>query len=215
MIEIIPTVVPQSRADVAQAIALYAPFARMLHIDFADGRFAPNITWMIDTSPIGGIEWEAHLMVADPHELGKRCVEAGASRIIGHVEASGQRTPEILDEWRNEGAQEVGLALLAQTPIQALDEFANQCDFAMIMCIQRIGVQGLPFDENAPVRVEELHRLHPSLPIEVDGSVNDTTISRLAHAGATRFCAGSVLSKATDPASTYRALLAQAESALQ
>ncbi len=208
LIDIIPTVVPASLADITVAVEKYRGFARTLHVDFADGSFAPNSTWMPGpNTKIAGMELEAHLMVADPRALGLSCIGAGASRIIGHIEATKSDSIDVLDAWKHAGAHEAGLALLAQTSVESLDPYASACDFVMLMTITAIGVQGLPFDMSAPARVALMHARNPTLPIEVDGSVNETTIARLAPAGASRFCAGSVLSKAADPASTYAALL--------
>jgi ribulose-phosphate 3-epimerase len=210
-IEIIPTVVPLSFADIEAAAQKYAGFAHILHVDFADGIFAPNTTWMPEVnSEFTAMPWEAHLMVAQPREIGLSCIAAGASRVIGHIEATGAETSNILQAWKQAGASQAGLALLSQTPIESFDPFVSECDFAMLMTIERIGVQGLPFYSGAPERVASLHARHPDLAIEVDGSVNESTIVQLAPAGATRFCAGSVLSKAVDPASTYRTLVSLA-----
>ncbi len=216
-IEVIPTVVPASLADIEAAAKKYAGFARVLHVDFADGVFAPNTTWLPEESAsafhAGDMVLEAHLMVADPLPVGLALARGGFARIIGHVEAG--MSLETIAAWKKVGAAEAGIAILAQTPIESIDPFVVSCDFAMMMTIQKIGVQGLPFDEYAPERVGALHLRHPDLPIEVDGSVNQETIAPLSKAGARRFCAGSVLSKNGDPASTYRQLLALAQSAVE
>ena len=220
MIEIIPTVVPASFDDVRATAERY-PFARSIHVDFADGIFAPNTTWLPQQTSRGvasrdnSMPWEAHLMVADPLALGERCIAAGATRVIGHIEATADKSADILHSWKAAGANEVGLALLAQTSIEAIDPFASVCDFTMLMTIASIGVQGLPFDEHGPDRVRAMHARFPILTIEVDGGVNETTILPLASAGASRFCAGSVLSKSPEPHSTYRRLLALAESGVE
>jgi ribulose-phosphate 3-epimerase len=207
--EIIPTVVPESLEGIEAAIRTYSGFARTLHIDFADGVFAPNSTWLpAEAFSVPGMQWEAHLMVSEPGDLGHVCIESGASRVIGHVEAMRDHQ-KTLAAWKVSGV-EVGLALLAQTQSKAFAPHAALCDFAMLMTIKQIGVQGLPFDTEAPSRVAAFHAQYPTLPVEVDGSVNETTIGSLARAGATRFCAGSVLSKSPDSASTYRNLLALA-----
>jgi ribulose-phosphate 3-epimerase len=215
--EIIPTVVPVSLADIEKAIAMYAPFARTLHIDFADGVFAPNTTWMpginagSSRARIEGMAWEAHLMVEGAFPLGIACIEAGASRVIGHIEAIDGKTHKVLNAWRAAGAEEVGLGILFETPLEKLEPYIDECDVVQMMTIEKIGVQGLPFAAAAPLRLAQMHAKYPALAISVDGSVNEITLPQLASAGASRFCAGSVLSRSADPASTYRSLLALAE----
>ena len=218
MTEIIPTVVPETAADIQEVSLRYSNFASVLHVDFADGLFAPNSTWLPHTHESGtlsvpGMILEAHLMVQEPRALGARLARAGYTRIIGHVEAMTE-VAQTLALWRQSGASEVGLGMLAYTPLESLDPFVRSIDMVQMMTINKIGVQGLPFDERAPERVAELHRKHPALLISVDGGVNETTILPLARAGARRFCAGSVLSKAADPAAMYERLLELASGTL-
>ena len=210
-IEIIPTVVPSSIADIEAAAARYAGFAGTLHVDFADGVFAPNTTWLPhEHSRFDGMRWEAHLMVAKPREIGLSCIRAGASRVIGHVEAMQNTVQNTFAQWRSAGADECVLGTLFDTPVEPLAPFIPACDAVMIMGITAIGVQGLPADANAPEHVRALLRLYPGLLVEVDGAMSERNIGGLAAAGARRFCAGSVLSKSSDPASTYRSLLSLA-----
>jgi len=219
MIEIIPTVVPASLLDIETAAKKYAPFARTLHIDFADGVFAPNTTWMSEGeekfATRENFVYEAHLMVADPLNVGLKFIAVGCGRILGHIEAMQEKAGEVLAAWKSAGATEVGLGILMDTPLETLDPFISQANMVQMMTISKIGVQGLPFDSRAPARVAELHARHPNLLIAVDGSVNERTIVPLAQAGARRFCAGSVLSKSPDPEATYKRLIALAKSGLQ
>jgi len=218
MIEIIPTVVPASLSDVEKATEANKAFAHVVHIDAADGIFAPNTTWMPGEGELfaarEGFIYEAHLMLADPLSVGLMFIEAGATRVLGHIEAMPDKAGNVLQAWRNAGASEVGLGILMGTPLEALDPYISQVDVVQMMTISKIGVQGLPFDDRAPARVAELHARYPDLAISVDGSVNEKTIQSLAQAGARRFCAGSVLSKSSDPASMYKKLAALAEAAI-
>lgn len=215
MIEIIPTVVPSGEGDIERAASMYRGFAPVLHVDFADGLFAPNTTWIPseakhDMSHMG-VKLEAHLMVQEPRDIGISLLQAGFERVIGHVEAMSD-VAGTLESWRREGAQEVGLGILATTQIEAIGNYVDAVDMVQMMTISKIGVQGLPFDEHAPDRVRLLHEMHPKLLISVDGGVNETTIAPLAKSGARRFCAGSVLSKAANPKTVYNRLITLAES---
>jgi ribulose-phosphate 3-epimerase len=216
MIEIIPTVVPTSAEDVEGVADKNRVFARSVHIDAADGHFAPNTTWLPQGQAFSSrpdFTYEAHLMVEDPLEIGLAFIAAGCSRVLGHIEAMGEKTSAILAAWKEAGAAEVGVGILMDTPLEALDSSIEDLDMVQMMTISKIGVQGLPFDDRAPARVAELHARYPDLLISVDGSVNESTIQPLAMAGARRFCAGSVLSKAVDPEGMYRKLLQLAEEA--
>lgn len=211
MPEIIPTVVPSRAEDISAALERY-PFAKTLHIDIADGTLASNITWMPATThnlPKGLLGYEAHLMVTNPLSLGIACAKSGVTRLIAHNSSfpNAARADEIFSTWRSAGIIEIGLALTSATALNTLDTFMSLIDFVQLMTIEKIGQQGQSFDEHSIVRVLRLHEHYPALVIAVDGGVNCENIGRLAHAGATRFCVGSALARAKDPASTYKELM--------
>lgn len=213
-VEIIPTVVPATLDDVRHARERYASFSSALHIDAADGAFAPNTTWMPapgDTLPdADSFFYEAHLMIEKPLGIGVAFARAGAARIIAHIEAfeHAEQAREVFSMWKQAGAGEVGLGVLMATPAEALAPYAGICDSLLLMTIATIGVQGLPFDEESVVRVKAIHKAYPSLVLGVDGGISDANIKRLARAGASRFCVGSALMKSHNPEETYASLTA-------
>lgn len=210
MIEIIPTIVPDSFDDVRAGAERYA-FAATVHIDAGDGRFVPNSTWQ----PAEGdmlpsmVKWDVHLMTESPMEVGERYARAGAARISAHVEAFAEQSaiPQALGAWRSAGAREVGLAIKIDTPLAQLASVATLCDFLPVMTIARIGTQGNPFDPRGPERVEALHAQFPSLPIAADGGINESNAADLVRAGASRLYVGSALAASADPEAVYRRLV--------
>lgn len=216
--EIIPTVVPQSFDDITAAKARYGAYATSIHIDAADGVFAPNATWL----PVSGeklpdaanITYEAHLMIENPLSIGVSFARAGAKRIIGHVEAfqNAECAREAFDMWLKAGAREVGVAILLDTPLQELMPYSGLTDSVLVMTIAKIGKQGAPFDERGTLRVREIRKRYPDFVIAADGGISEKNIAVLASAGATRFCSGSSLAKAKDPAKAYSQLLNAASS---
>jgi len=213
MLEIIPTVVPKVFEDVVEARKRFGAFAPTLHIDAADGIFAPNKTWM----PLSGeklpdaasIKYEAHLMIDNPLSIGVAFARAGATRVIGHVEAfnNAECAQEAFDMWQKAGAKEVGVAILLETRLEELASYAQLCDFVHMMTIAKIGRQGFPFDPKSIERIKEVRSRYPNMLISVDGGETEDNVSDLAHAGATRFCIGKALAKAKDPAKEYSRLL--------
>lgn len=212
MMEIVPTVVPKSLEDVVAARKRYGAFAPALHVDIADGIFAPNTTWSV--SPVEKLpdaataNYEVHLMVQNPLQAGLSFARAGARRIIGHVEAfdHAERVQEAFDMWQKAGAKEVGIAVLMETPLEELTVYVGLCDFVHMMTIATIGKQGIPFDPRSIERVAMFHTRYPHVTISVDGGESKDTIGKLIAAGATRFCVGSALSKAKDPEKEFARL---------
>ena len=210
--EIIPTVVPSSLDDILVARKKY-PFARSLHIDIADGRFAPNTTWTLRPGEklpdAAQVEYEVHLMIENPLQAGLTFARAGASRIIGHIEAfdNAERAREAFAMWSAAGAKESGIAILMDTPLEELQMYVQLCDFVHLMTIAKIGKQGYAFDERSLERITTVHKRFPQITISVDGGETKSVMEDVARAGASRFCVGSALSKAKDPEKTYLQLL--------
>jgi len=217
-IKILPTIVPAAPSDIEEASKRHAAFASFFQIDITDGKFAPNTTWL----PRDGYtlpreyDYEVHLMVEDPVPLATIFAKAGARRLIVHVEALEsdiERVAQTFVEWKRSGVQEIGLAVLLQTPFEQVEPYLSHIDFVLLMTIPRIGVQGIPYDTSAPARVSAFHTRHPEVLISVDGGVSETNIADLVRAGATRFGVGSAIAKAGDPASAFQTLKTLAENA--
>lgn len=219
MIEIVPTVVPQTLDDILQAKKRYGAFSPSLHIDASDGIFAPNTTWL----PLSGeklpdsatAHYEAHLMIENPLSIGVAFARAGAARVIGHIEAfnNAESAREAFDMWQKAGAQEMGVAILLDTSLDDLAPYMQLCDFVHMMTISKIGKQGYKFDKRSIERVAEVHRRYPQTIISVDGGEAKDNVGDLARAGAARFCVGSSLAKAKDPAKAYSQLMGAARKA--
>jgi len=213
---IVPTVVPQSLENVAAARKRYA-FAPSLHIDIVDGLFAPNVTWSVQPGEklpdAAGMEYEVHLMVQQPLQAGVSFVRAGARRIIGHVEAfdHAEQASEAFNMWRTAGAQQTGIALLLSSPLDELHMYLQLVDFVHVMTIAEVGKQGFAFDSRSIERVAMIHARYPNTTISVDGGETAETVDDLKRAGATRFCVGSALTNAHDPAAEYARLQAAVE----
>jgi ribulose-phosphate 3-epimerase len=217
-VKIIPTVVPLVLQDVTDAARRYA-FAKMLHLDIADGIFAPNTTWTLlpgESLPERNeINYEVHLMVEHPFQPGLTFARAGARRLIAHIESfpHAERASDTFDMWRKAGAEEIGVAILLDTPLEDVRAYVELTDFVHVMTIARVGEQGIPFDERGIERVAEIHAQYPTLVIAVDGGTSAETVGVLRGAGASRFCVGSDLASAENPGEEYSRLLSAASAA--
>jgi ribulose-phosphate 3-epimerase len=243
-IQIIPTCVPQSAADIYEKILVVKSFSSALHLDIDDGKFTPEASWPFNKMSKKGIQSreedrevesqikaldipvdnfliQVHLMVSGGREhlrLGENFIQAGVQSVIIHCESS--ITPlavftDTLGAWSLLGVKEIGVAILLDTPLEKLDPLLPFCDFIQVLSVSSIGAQGATFDLRAIERVKELRTRFPSHPIAVDGGVSLKNIASLVQAGATRFAVGSAIAQATDQAQAYTDLKAAAESTLQ
>jgi ribulose-phosphate 3-epimerase len=213
MMQIIPTVVPKTFDDIVAAKLRYSTFVSSLHVDATDGILTSEKTWL----PMSGeklpdaqtVYYEAHLMIENPLSVGVAFARAGARRIIGHVEGfkNAECAREAFDMWQRAGAEEVGVAILLDTPLQELAPYAQIVDFVHVMTIARIGKQGYVFDERSIARIQDIHVRYPNITISTDGGETEDNIDDLARVGVSRFCIGSALAKAKDPAKTYSRLM--------
>ncbi|MFZ2555472.1 MAG: hypothetical protein WAZ27_01355 [Minisyncoccia bacterium] len=211
MKEVIPTIVPNSFDEISSFVSAY-PFASSIHLDAADGAFAPNITWMPEEGEMlpnaDSLFYEAHLMVSEPASVGLRYAHAGAKRIIAHIEAFTHPAdvPHAVAAWKAAGADEVGLAITIDTPLEDLTPYVPLLDCLLIMTIAKIGTQGNIFDVRGIERLETLHGRFPGLILQADGGITEENAADVARAGATRLCVGSALSHAENPAAVYKHL---------
>src|SRR3989344_646676 len=133
---IIPTVVPRDLAEIKSYAERCSEYTDTLHLDIADGAFAPNVTWPLSNPAQGQelaafpriigipLKMEAHLMVRSPEELGAQFAQAGFKTVVGHIEAfeDAEAARKALERWKKSGAAEAGLAIKLGTPLEALDD---------------------------------------------------------------------------------------------
>ncbi len=180
------------------------PFAKTIHVDIVDGIFAPNTT-------IAEPEWfakfaqdfilEVHLMTDDPVKHLKKWADVGFRRFIGQVEKMSNQE-EFVAEAQLLG--DVVLALDKQSPVDAITVPFRDLDGFLVMSIQA-GLSGQRFEEHLMEKVKQL-REKTDLPIEVDGGINDETITIAAAAGANRFVATSFLYNMETPNKQFQIL---------
>lgn len=205
-IELIPGILEKEWVEIERKIELVRPFAKSVHIDILDGKFAPNTTFL-DPAPFKKYSpelfLELHMMVEEPIQYLKPFADAGFKRFLGHIEKMSDQT-EFVAEGQLLG--EVGLAIDGPTSVEALKVPISDLDCLLIMTITA-GFSGQQFN---PLHLEKVKhfRSQTSIPIEVDGGVKDTTIKLAKDAGATRFVATSFfISGSQDPHAAYQRLL--------
>ena len=193
MIEIIPAILPKDQDDLTSKLELVKGLVETVQIDFCDGGFSPD-----ETLPFRDqLDYEAHLMVADPSALVPSLLKSGFVRVLVQVETlSAEAFAELIHEWS--GAVEVGAALEIETPLEKLSSFVHELKMIQLMGIAHIGKQGEPFDARVVARVREAHVRFPRLSLAVDGGVSLMNARELLKAGATRLVVGSAIFNASD-----------------
>ncbi|MBL4644787.1 MAG: hypothetical protein JKX80_02890 [Candidatus Pacebacteria bacterium] len=208
-----PLIAPAIMADEWDSLVVQiesiAKSATHAQIDVMDGHLVPPSSFPYNETTLDGrqiphaedINFEVHLMVQQPQEIGKQFIGAGVKRVTAQIEGFQEnQAPHVFKEWKETGI-ETGVSILLDTPLEeviALVE-SGYVSIVQVMSINRIGYQGEEFDERALARIKKLREQFPDVTISVDGGVNADTLKSLFDAGVNIFGIGSAIMKTHAP----------------
>ena len=185
MFEIIPGILEKEWSEIKKKIELASSFAKTIHIDVIDGKFAQNTTFL-DPKPFAKYTndflFEAHLMVEEPINYLDSFAAAGFKRFIGHIEHMSNQTEFVA---KGELLGEIGLALDAETPLENLKASYKDLDSILLMSV-KAGLSGQIFMPEVLSKITKIKELFPIM-IEIDGGINEAAIIQAKNAGAERF----------------------------
>ena len=173
--------------------------ADIVHFDVMDNHYVPNLTIgpMVCaalrkygiSAPI-----DAHLMVKPVDRIIGDFIEAGASYITFHPEAS-EHIDRSLQLIRNGGCK-AGLVFNPATPLDVLKYVMDKVDMILLMSVNP-GFGGQKFIPGTLDTLREARALIDAsgreIRLEIDGGVNVQNIRAIAEAGADTFVAGSAI----------------------
>lgn len=206
--EILPGVLEQDFQLIERKIERVKPFAKAIHIDLLDGKFAPNTTFF-DPKPFAkytqNIFFELHMMVDNPLQYIDAFAHVGFRRFIGHIEMMPDQASFVA---KAQEAGEAVLALDAGTDINDIDVPFIDLDAILVMTV-KAGFSNQSFLPKQLKKVKAL-REKTEIPLEVDGGINGETIHEAAMAGATRFVSTKHIYSNEDPKRAYEELIEKA-----
>ncbi|CBV43264.1 ribulose-phosphate 3-epimerase [Halomonas elongata] len=184
--------------------------ADIVHFDVMDNHYVPNLTIgpMVCealrrhgvTAPI-----DAHLMVKPVDRLIGDFIDAGASYVTFHPEAS-EHIDRSLQLIRDGGCKS-GLVFNPATPLSFLDHVMDKVDMILLMSVNP-GFGGQSFLPGTLDKLREARRRIDAsgrdIRLEIDGGVKIDNIAEIARAGADTFVAGSAVFKARNPEDPHR-----------
>lgn len=174
--------------------------ADYLHIDIMDGHFVENISFGADVvkaiRPVTKCLLDCHLMVDNPEKYIDIFAEAGADSLSIHVEAT-QHIHAALQKVKAAGLRS-SVVINPGTDVTAIRHVLGLVDMVLVMTVNP-GFGGQKFIPECLDKVRELAHIRETqgfqFDIEVDGGVDDETISACREAGATVFVSGSYVFK--------------------
>lgn len=180
------------------------PHADILHVDVADGTFAPALLFFPDLvarmRDVTALPIHVHLMISDAVLLSQidQFAEAGADLISLHVENANTR--EGLDRIAAHGLK-AGMVLRVETPVAKAAPWLDRLDMLTLLGTA-IGVKGQGLNPAATSRLQEATRLIAAtgrrIVLAADGGIRDTTVPLLRAAGAETVVLGSLAFGAPD-----------------
>lgn len=201
---IIPAILEKDWEKLESKIKICEGFANTLHIDFIDGKFASNETFMEFTSFKKYSDYfklEAHLMVDNPTIYLEPLFNAGFKGFIGHVEKMIDQV-EFVSKAQSLGL--VGLALDLDTGIDELKVNLEDLDKILLMSV-KAGFSGQIFDEKIIEKIKLLREKYLGI-IEIDGGVNEDSLQKSQINGANSFCVTSFIFNNPNPEIAFRKL---------
>ncbi len=201
-VRVVPAILTDSAAELARMVDLANKFAAFVQIDMMDGRFVP--TRSIGVDDLGavriGFSWEAHLMVAEPIQYLDALKEAGARRVIFHVE-SDDDVGSIIVRCRSLGLG-VGVAVNPPTPVAGIEPYLPDVDSVLLMAVHP-GYYGAPFVPEVMSKIGEVRFACPGVEIGMDGGIKESNLVKVARHGLDTICIGSAIFGQQDPPASY------------
>lgn len=188
-----------------------------LHLDVMDGHFVPNLTYgmpiVAGVKQITELPLDVHLMIERPENYVDAFVDAGASAITVHREAT-SAPASILDRIRASGVA-AGIAINPDTPVPTLAGCVGHCDMVLIMSVEA-GFGGQTFRREALSKLHAARKLFgEDVILEIDGGVNRSTIADCTQAGAEFLVVGSAIFRADNYSAAVATLNQRARANLQ
>ncbi|MCR4333559.1 MAG: hypothetical protein NUV60_00855 [Patescibacteria group bacterium] len=221
---VVPAVLPSSREDLEEKLALFAkiPSVNRIQIDVVDGRFAAPMSWPYTTSEelramvergemlphLDRIGYEIDLMCLDGERTATHWLALGATRLVFHAESTTDLSRLLSSVRKSYGGGDgfssslvsFGLALNIESDLALLEICLDDIEYVQFMGIARIGKQGQSFDERVFEKVRIFHSRHPEIALQVDGGISLDNAKKLIALGVSTLVVGSGILRAKNPA---------------
>ena len=201
---ITPAVLAETTEQYKEQVDRITGFAERVHIDIADGEFAPTAT--VDVKDLWAPEgWtiDIHLMANDVDSYVPRLIALRPHLLIVHAEATG----DVLAALRliQQAGIKAGLALLRPTVPRTVDTLVKQADHVLIFSGE-LGKFGGTASLMQLEKIRLIKALNPEAEIGWDGGVMVDNAYSLVQGGVDVLNVGGAIQKSSDPHAMFTKL---------
>lgn len=200
---ICPTVTATEPHDFKSQIERIQPFAKRIHVDLADGVFAPKLldlskVWWPTNIPI-----DVHLMYQRPLFYLDAVAKLKPRLVIVHAEADGD-FKQIISILKVAHIK-VGVALLESTQFEAILPELEAIDHILIFSGD-LGHFGGHANLDLLNKVKKIKTLPKLIEVGWDGGINDSNVKLLAIGGVDVMNVGGFIQRSDNPLNAYAKL---------
>jgi len=195
-VKIAPSILAADHADLKGEIRkVEEAGADMIHIDVADGHFAPNISMGPDTvrsvRKVTHLPLDVHLMISEPEKFVDAFLTAGSDILTVHSEVVSSKQVSKLSGLFREKGKKLGIAVKPSSPIPSwFKPQLGSVDLFLVLSVNP-GFPGQRFMPEVLTKVQGIAKYarENGLEIEVDGGVDRENAPTIVSAGATTIVA--------------------------
>lgn len=201
-----PTITAENAHTYREQVERVCPFARHVHLDLMDGKFAPNRSiepeklWLPDN-----ITCDVHAMYNDPESILDEVTKLSVRTFI--VPAESKCDFKFVSRLVRAKNMYFGVALLADTTVDSAKKVIELADHVLIFS-GNLGHQGgSTANLDLLSKVAEIKSINLSAEIGWDGGINDQNIAKMSESGVSVFNSGGFIHFAKNPSDVYQSLV--------
>lgn len=194
-----PSIMAKSQLELNQQLAKASNISKIVHLDFVDGKFAPNKVLQFPFKLKRGLEYSAHLMLNKPIPFIKKH-KSHIQMFIPHFESF--KDPKAYISFCHKEKIIKAFAILPQTNFTQIKLSLSDLDYLLILTVKP-GFYGSKFQKSQVKKIEQvknyIRKQNLATKIIIDGSINPSHLKLCKVAGADIFISGSFLMKSNNP----------------